>query len=135
MSLIRSLNKWVLLVLLISQCRAVDSSPPSEKEFQKLVEENIGADYHTIPNESKTFLLCIQDIAPIKTGTHYTRYLVIELKTNRIVEKGKYLNGHCLWLNDSSLEIVDMPGALKENQQPSDFKKIVILKASQTPIP
>ncbi len=124
--------KCIFLILFVAfQCKAVDSIPDQEKQLKKLLNESIGAEYHTTLNQSKTYGLYVQVIPSTKIGTLYTHYIVVELKSNTIVEKGKYLHGHCLWLTDSSLEILDMPDVIKENQQKSNFKKIVVIKESK----
>lgn len=95
--------------------------------MKKLISENIGADYSTTLNESKTFILCVQNIPPTKVGRIYAKYMVVELTNNHIAVKGKFINGHCKWNDDSAIEVVDMPGTIKENQA-SDFKKIISIK-------
>ena len=130
------LHKWILVILFIGiQCKAVDTSQQQDAQLKKLVEENIGTDYNKVFNESKMFALYIQNIPAAKIGTTYVNFIVVELKNNRLAEKGKFLYGHCVWLDPSSLEVVDMPGALKENQQPSEFKRIIVIKESKTQRP
>jgi hypothetical protein len=122
-------TKWLIAVLFVAlHCKSVDSASDPEKELQKLLVDNVGRDYTTVLNASKTFILCIQNIPATKVGKIYVNYLVVELANNRIAVKGKFLNGHCQWNNDSSIEVVDMPGAIKENQSSLDFKKIISIK-------
>jgi hypothetical protein len=120
--------KWFTIVLFIAfQCKSIDSASDPEKELHKLFTDNVGVDYNTVLNTSKTFILCVQNIPVTKVGKIYVNYLVVELTGNRIAAKGKFINGHCQWNDDSSIEVVDMPGAIKENQS-SDFKKIISIK-------
>ncbi|HOX84090.1 MAG TPA: hypothetical protein PLJ60_18830 [Chryseolinea sp.] len=119
---------WTLVaIVLMFQCRAVDSNEKQEKELQKLITKTIGTAYDSILNESKSFILCVQNVPENKIGTMYTNFLVIDLKTNIIVERGKYLHGHCKWINDSAIEVIDMPGTIKENQSSSDFRRVIVI--------
>ena len=100
----------------------------SQTTVNELVSNNIGSSYSTNYNELKTLGLYYQNLPPRKNGTQHVKFIVVDLSSHVILQEGSYLNGHVKWRDNTSLEVLDMPGISKKGQSTGDFKKVIYLK-------
>jgi len=122
----------ISLVLITMQCK---TPALSQSTVDELVRSRIGSSYSTNYNPSKTLGLFYQNLPPDKNGIQNVKFIVVEFSSHKILEEGKYLNGHVKWHDDTSLEVLDMPGISKKGQSTSDFKKVIYLKDLTTEKP
>ena len=115
----------ISLILVTMQCK---TPALSQSTVDEIVHNKIGSSYSTNYNRSKTLGLFYQNLPAEKNGTQNVKFIVVELSSHKILEEGKYLNGHVKWHDDTSLEVLDMPGVSKKGQSTSDFKKVIYLK-------
>lgn len=129
-SLLHSL--MILLLLITIQCK---TPALSQSAIDDVIRTRIGSSYSTHYNALKTLGLYTQEFSPQNNGKQKVKFMVVELSSHKILEEGSYLNGHVKWRDNTSLEVLNMPGVLKKGQSTRDFKKVIYLKnlTSKTP--
>lgn len=51
--------------------------------------------------------------------------MVLRLADSVLVQNGSYLRGYVKWINDSTLEMLSLPGKVKQDQDLNVFRKII----------
>ena len=94
----------VMLTLIACLAFACKNRPMSSVSVHQLAEEELGKDFTTELNSSKTHALCRQ----MRTGDHLNsifKYCVISVSESKIVYKGIYQQGHVKWVNNDTIEV------------------------------
>jgi hypothetical protein len=97
----------------------------NQETLNKSIENELGTKVERSFNSSKTYLLTIR----IKEmNESFTRYAVFEVGSGKLVQKGTYTPGHIKWINDSSLELFNVPGIIPKGKLLSDYTTIIYLE-------
>jgi hypothetical protein len=109
----------VILVACSSAQPVADALAVAEKE--------LGREIDTFPSPTNQYILYVQRSS---TATPHAalRFLVIERATARIAERQSFIPGYVKWVGEDSLEVLSMPGILKEGENLSNYKRVIRLK-------
>lgn len=111
------LSSLLLLTgLLIFACK---SATVSQSRTEKIALEKLGTDLVVEPNSSGDYILYKQANSP--TQVQALRFLVIEVKSGKVVVEKSYLPGYVTWASDYDIEWLDRPGMIKPEEQLSDY--------------
>ena len=69
-----------------------------------VAKRELGNDFRTDLNESKTYALCQQTIANDHANS-IVKFVVIQVSDNTIVKRGSFQSGYLKWINNESIEI------------------------------
>jgi hypothetical protein len=113
MGLFRPSGFLLCLVPLAIACKSVPS--PDGQSAEAAVKEYLGADFETIPSPEKRFILYVQrtSVANPSSGT-YSRFMVVNAADGHLVLKESFRPGYVKWTEANVLEILSVPGTLKE---------------------
>lgn len=115
----------ILVITVIISCRSSNPHGNSIEQFTSLRMRSAEIDY----NQSKDIALCYEK----ETNTAgLKKFEVIRVKDNLIIEEGSFRPGYIKWINNYEIELLDLPGALKENQDLNQFKKIISIPSIKT---
>ncbi|MCI0751177.1 MAG: hypothetical protein L0Y35_05010 [Flammeovirgaceae bacterium] len=116
----------ILFFLLLTQVFSVCKS--SEKQdtntYEEIAKGELGEEVHFEFNQAKSYVLCTQKTE----ASSILKYLVIRLNDYHILKRGSYNPGYIKWINNSELELLNVPGIIKEGQNLSDFKQLIKLE-------
>ncbi len=113
------LSSLLLLTgLLIFACK---SATVSQSQTEKIAQEKLGTDLVVESNSSGDYILYMQ--ANSQTQVQALRFIVIEVKSEKVVVEKSYLPGYVKWASEYSIEWLDRPGMIKPEEQLSDYVK------------
>lgn len=121
MSLRTTLPLGCLVVFL--SCHSV--KPGVQSSFEEFIEAQLsGAEI--LFNASKDVALCISKQSESATGRK--EYLIVDVPTRKPITRGSFMPGYIKWLNDNELELLDVPGIVKDSGDDSIPKKIINIR-------
>ncbi len=121
--MVHMLISFVLLILVACS----SAQPVTEADALGLAEKELGKEIDAFPSQTGQYVLFIQRSS---TATPHAalRFLVIEKATARIAERQSFLPGYVKWVGEDSLEVLSMPGILKEGEDLSRHKRVIRIK-------
>jgi hypothetical protein len=118
-----------LTVFLIMSCRSNRSSD-SNDAFNRIAPETLGADYGSFPRATNEFVLFIKHISDEEIR-QANRFIIVETSTATLIEDKHYIPGYVKWKSDYEVEYLSMPGIIKENEDLSDYIKIIPVRKAK----
>jgi hypothetical protein len=73
-------------------------------------------------NQPKDIALCYEQETN-KAGLK--KFELIRVKDNQIIKQGNFRPGYIKWVNNYEIELLDLLGVLKDNQDLNQLKKII----------
>lgn len=118
-------NLAYVLLLSLFACK---SSPQTSTvgNVDKIVTEKLGESTEKQPNSSNTYLLYFQKPNP-QIPTRAIKAIVIQVSTNKIVAEETFVPGYIKWISDTSLELLNIPGMVRTDEDLSHHKKVINL--------
>lgn len=111
-------------IFLLIGCKPAQKNTITENSVDQTVTNKIGKDFESYPSRSGSYVLFVEKVNPT-AANQMTRFIVIESATQKIMIEKSFQPGYVKWIGDSVLELLDVPGALKQNEDiPSYIKKI-----------
>lgn len=95
--------------------------PQIDQSSVSSLPQELYANYLQTPNESGTFILCVEKAT---TGSKAKVY-VLRHSDRQILWQTNILLGYAKWKTDDSLEVLSRPGTVKKDQTLEDFIQIV----------
>jgi hypothetical protein len=114
----------ILAIILISSCKAATITARQSESLESVVVEKLGADAVIKKNKDTTFALCTKE----NPSTQSVSYLVIRLSDLTIVVQNKTSPASFLWIDTYLIEIKEIPGIVKKEEQNRDGKIIDVTK-------
>jgi hypothetical protein len=121
------------IFIIFTQCskRVTDSKHstiPDWNAINKIIEAEIGSNTQIL-NESKSHVLAVHSKTPTETMNHY---LIIDVTTTAtIVKKGSFNPGYIKWRDNTSLELLNVPGMIPAGKDLSDYIEIIQLPSNK----
>lgn len=75
----------------------------SNDSIEVVAKRELGNDFRTELNESKTYALCQQTIANDHASS-IVKFVVIQVSDNAVVKKGSFQSGYVKWVSNESIE-------------------------------
>lgn len=121
--MVRALISFVLFILVACS----SAQPATEGDVLGLAEQELGKEIDAFPSQTGQYILYIQR-SPAATPHTALRFLVIDKATTRIAERQSFKPGYVKWVGEDSLEVLSMPGILKEGEDLSKYIKVIRIK-------
>lgn len=119
--MVHALTSFVLVILV-----ACSSAQPVTDALA-IAEKELGKEIDAFPSQTGQYVLYIQR-SSAATPHAALRFLVIEKATARIAERQSFMPGYVKWVGEDSVEVLSMPGILKEGEDLSKYKKVIRIK-------
>lgn len=119
-----SLSAFALVLL---GCKTTLQQDRNNEQLHKIATDKLGSVLDSLRNSTGEYVLYIQKASPTNTSS-YLKLLVIHVADQRIVHEESFKPGYAKWITDSSIEVLSIPGMIRENQSLADFKKVITLK-------
>ena len=108
----------LFLLVFASSCKttpAVVSQPDD-----RAIREVLGQEFKTVPSPANSYVLYIQQGAGTAAGQS-VRFLVTDAATGAVLMKDSILPGYVKWSDDQTLEVLSVPGMLKQGDDLSKY--------------
>ena len=115
-----------LLLMFIFSCKT-----QQPKHSLLIISETVGDNAIVDFNDDRSFALVQEKFSITQDSEYTTNYLIIRMVDNKVVKKGKVVHGYIRWINGDAIEIYEMPGVIKDDQDEDDFKKIIYISSFQ----
>ncbi len=119
--MVHALTSFVLVILV-----ACSSAQPVTDALA-VAEKELGKEIDAFPSQTGQYVLYIQRSSSA-TPHAALRFLVIEKATARIAERQSFMPGYVKWVGEDSVEVLSMPGIVKEGEDLSAYKKVIRIK-------
>ncbi len=125
------MKQFIILLLIIVACKSSQTSNGTLPDLSE-VKAYLGESFETFSNNSETYALYTVT-TDNKTVHPRVKYVVFDLRESKIIEQGLIRQGYIKWIDDSSIELMNLPGVIKDGQSQEDFIKTIKLpKNNQT---
>ena len=104
--------------------KTTTSAESDSTSLNKLVENEVGVKYSQTLNTSKTYLLAVSEKEAIQ---EMKRYVLVEIASQKIVKKGTFRPGYIKWRDDTSLELLNVPGTIPIGKSLSDYTELITI--------
>ncbi len=113
---LRTLAAYCIMALLPA-CR---SGTAPQKQIEQYAQSRFKA-YQLLYNPSKTHVLAVENQPAGPAGMLH--YLIFDTTNANLLAEGSFRPGYIKWLNDAEIEILDVPGMIRQDEDMNLFKK------------
>lgn len=113
-------SKLLVLVAALSliACR---SGQPASVGIGSKVQKELGADVEEVASGSGKYVLFRQKATP----GQMLHFVVLESETSKVVERGSLMPGYVKWKDNTTLEVLSVPGTLREGEDLSRYIRVI----------
>ncbi|MBL7871420.1 MAG: hypothetical protein JNM78_07405 [Cyclobacteriaceae bacterium] len=116
-------------IILWMGCKPTQNNNSPEDLINQIALEKLGAEFDAYPSPDKSFVLFTKKLSPSAANT-FTKFIVIETTSHKVVIEKSYKPGYVKWINDSILELLDAPGIVKHNEDLSPYVRRIDIASS-----
>jgi hypothetical protein len=124
----RSVVLVLLTIVSLWACKTTHSKEQNLDSVKKIALDKLGGEIESFPNSTGTYILYIQSPNSI-TPTNILKFIIIEVGTNKIVTEQNFVPGYIKWSTEFLLELLSVPGTLRETESLSDYIKIIDVRS------
>jgi hypothetical protein len=126
------LSKPIVFILigvqaLLLGCKSV--LPKDQDVVYKMATEKLGDAIDSFPSPSREYILFIQKVNSSNASNHL-KLMVIHVTEHKVVHEQNFNPGYAKWITESSIEVLSVPGVMPENEDLSNYKKIINISPS-----
>lgn len=119
---------FVSVATLMCGCKTTVQNQPQPEDAKTIAIRKLGSSIESFKSPDGNYELFVQQ--PNDSAMKQAlKFLVIQSNTNKVVMEKSFMPGYVKWIGDSSLEILDMPGIVRADEDLSDYKKIINVEA------
>jgi len=115
----------ILAIGVMARCSSGNLSQTHHDTARQKVVSHLGSEFGTDYNRSGTYALLTENRDFIEESARNTHYVVMRLADSVIVNEGSFLRGYVKWIDDNTLEKLNLPGKVQPDQDLSPYKKII----------
>lgn len=135
MYLARFCNQHIVIILfgiglLVGACKSTQPKENTMDEAWRLASNKLGEEIESYSNATREYTLFIQKRTS-PSATNSVRFLIIHLDNNEVVVEQSFTPGYVKWISNSSIEVLSVPGVIKENKNLTDYIKIIEIKTDR----
>lgn len=114
--------------LLAWACKPTQSKECTIDEARELAIGKLGTEIESFPNSTGTYILYIQN-PNSSAPTNVHKFIIIEVGANKIVTEQNFVPGYIKWSTEFLLEVLSVPGMIRETESLSDYIKIIDVRS------
>ena len=120
----------ISVLAFLCSCKPANTQGQAGDQSKKVAIAKLGQEIDLLPNSAGSYMLYIQ--RPYNPNPlNVLKFIVVETSNNAIVYEQTFVPGHVKWITDSTIEILSVPGSIRENEDLSDYKKIIDIRANK----
>jgi len=108
-----------MLALLLSGCKTSKSDTSTIERAAQHYISNIGT---TTYNSDKTYLLVVEERS---AENELIKFVVLTVSSQKIVLEKQFRPGHVKWFDNTTIELLDIPGMIEENKNSQDYIRYI----------
>ncbi len=113
------LKKYLFLLVLVSFVYSGCKTPKNDStSLDTVIQRSISNPSTTSYNNEKTYLLVVEEQT---ADQELIKFLVIEVSNQKIVLEKKFRPGHVKWKDNSTIELLNVPGMIELNKSMEDY--------------
>ncbi len=115
---------FVSAAFLMSSCKTTVQNQQQPVDAKAIAISKLGNSIESFKSPDGHYELFVQqpNDSPMQQAL---KFLVIQINTNKVVMEKTFMPGYVKWMGDSSLELLDMPGIIRGDEDLKDYKKII----------
>jgi len=115
---------FVSVATLMCGCKTTAPNQQQTEDAKTIAISKLGSSIESFRSPDGHFELFVQqpNDSPMKQPL---KFLVIQINTNKVVMENSFMPGYVKWLGDSALELLDVPGIIRGDEDLTDYKKII----------
>jgi hypothetical protein len=125
---------FILLVFgalfLGSSCKSTTAQEKQQKQAKEIALEKLGATIDEYPNSTGSHTLFVQRENPTNTPFRL-KFMVIKIAISLVVLEDSFAPGYIKWVSESTLEILSVPGTIRENEDMRNYTKTIDIHSSK----
>jgi len=118
----------LVVILFVSGCKITQSNGQDLDQVKKVAIELLGNDIDSFPNSTGAYILYVQK-ANSSTPTRVSKFIIIEVSTKKIITEHNFIPGYVKWSTEYTLELLSVPGMIKETESISDYIKTIDVRS------
>jgi len=115
---------FVSTAFFMSGCKPMLQNQQQTEDPKTIAISKLGTSIESFKSPDGRYELFIQQQND-STQKQAIKFLVIQINTNKVVMEKKFMPGYVRWVGDSSLEVLDIPGIVRANEDLTNYKKII----------
>ena len=120
----------VSVLIFLCSCKSANTQGQEWNQAKKTAIAKLGNEIDLFPNSAGTYVLYIQK--PYNPNPlNVLMFIIVQTSDNEVVYEKTFVPGYVKWITDSTIEILSVPGSIKENEGLSDFKRIIDIRANK----
>lgn len=130
------MNKRILFLALVSvlvslcACKSANTQSQLRDQAKLIATTKLGDEIDVYPNSAGSYILYIQK--PYNPNPlNVLKFIIVQTSDNEVVYEKAFVPGYVKWFTDSSIEILSVPGSIKENEDLSKYKRIIDIRANK----
>lgn len=115
---------FVSVTIFLCCCKTTVQNQPQSGDAKAIAISKLGSSIESFKSPDGHYELFVQqpNDSPMKQAL---KFLVIQINNNKVVMEKSFMPGYVKWMGDSTLEVLDMPGIIRADEDLTDYKKIV----------
>jgi hypothetical protein len=113
----------IIMIMAIISCKPA-SLPTAQKTLASMVTDKLGENAVVQKNKDASFALCTKE----NITTLSVSYMIVKLNDLSIVEEGNTARASFVWIDTYKIEISEIPGMVKKDNQRIEGKIIDVSK-------
>lgn len=115
---------FVSVATLMCGCKTTVQNQQQTEDAKTIAISKLGSPIESFKSPDGHYELFVQqpNNSPMKQPL---KFLVIQINTNQVVMEKSFMPGYVKWIDDTTLELLDMPGIIRGDEDLTDYKKII----------
>lgn len=127
---VRCIALVLLSIVLLLACKTQQSKGQNPDQLKMIAIDKLGVEIESFPNTTGEYVLYVQR-ANSSSPTNVLKFLVIEVGTNKIATEQNFVPGYIKWITEFSLELLSVPGTIKETESLADYTKVINVRTTK----
>lgn len=113
---------FLLCLLAWSSCKT--ATAVADQPDNRAIREILGEEFASFPSPSNSYVLYMQQATGPSSGQS-VRFLVTDVATGTVIMKDSIMPGYVKWADDHTLEVLSVPGTLRQGEDLSKYIRLV----------
>lgn len=121
---------WISVLVFLCSCKSANTQGQSKDPPKMIAIAKLGNEIDLFPNSGGSYILYIQK--PFNPNPlNVLKFIIVQTSDNEVVYEKTFVPGYVKWITDSTIEILSVPGSIRENEDLSDYKRIIDIRANK----
>lgn len=130
--MIKKMSLLLLVFALACSNKSLPGTKNQQDQYKKIATEKLGEDVKFIPNDLKSYLLCVHDEKKtFKNPDNNLKLLVYDLSGDKIALELNVGPGTVKWIGSYEIEVYFKPGVMRRDETRDNYTTIYNLNTGE----